>query len=129
MKIFRRIGIVILLVGLPYVMQGIQPDWEQMAWESFSAAVANSWLFKLAVLFFAGILSYRMIYDMTHREKIFWGVGLLVVVACCYLLARVGNKYAFRYIGNSPDTTTTISFLSALLLADGFRNRHREEEK
>lgn len=110
-------------------MRAIQPDWEQMARDNFNAVVANSWLFKLAALFVAGLLSYLMVYDMTHREKLYWSIGLLVVVACIYLLTRAGNDYAFRYIGNSPNATTTITFLAAFLLADWFRTRPKEKEK
>lgn len=129
MKNIRRIGIVILLLALPYIMQAIQPDWDQMAWDNFVAVVANTWLFKLAALFVAGLLSYFVLYDMTHREKLYWGIGLLVLVACGYLLARVGNDYVFRYIANSPNVTTTIPFLAALLLADWFRTRPGEKKK
>lgn len=129
MKGIRRIGIVILLLSLPYIMQALQPDWEQIAWGNFAAVVANSWLFKLAALFVAGLLSYLMVYDMTHREKLYWSIGLLVVVACIYLLTRAGNDYAFRYIANSPNVTTTITFLAAFLFADWFRTRPREKRK
>ena len=69
MKSIRRVGIVILLLGLTYIMRAIQPDWEQMARDNFNAVVANSWLFKLAALFVAGLLSYLMVYDMTRRES------------------------------------------------------------
>ena len=129
MKGIRRIGIVILLLSLPYIMLALQPDWEQIAWGNFAAVVANSWLFKLAALFVAGLMSYLMMYDMTHREKLYWSIGLLVVVACCYFLASIGNDYAFRYIANSPNATTTITFLAAFLLADWFRTRPGEKRK
>lgn len=128
MKSIRRIGIVILLLGLTYIMRAIQPDWEQMARDNFYAVVANSWLFKLAALFVAGLLSYLMVYDMTRREKLYWSMGLLVVVACIYLLTRPGNEYAFLYIGISPNATTTITFLAAFLLADWFRTRPGEKK-
>lgn len=129
MKRIRRIGIVILLLSLPYIMLALQPDWEQIAWGNFAAVVANSWLFKLAALFVAGLMSYLMMNDMTHREKLYWSIGLLVVVACIYLLTRAGNDYAFRYIANSPNVTTTITFLAAFLLADWFRTRPGEKRK
>ena len=110
-------------------MQALQPDWEQIAWGNFAAVVANSWLFKLAALFVAGLMSYLMMYDMTHREKLYWRIGLLVVVACIYLLTRAGNDYAFRYIANSPNVTTAITFLAAFLFADWFRTRPGEKRK
>lgn len=129
MKSIRCIGMVVLLIGLTYIMRAIQPDWEQMARDNFNVAVANNWLFKLGALFLAGLMSYLMVYDMTRREKLYWSMGLLVFVACIYFLARAGNEYAFRYIGNSLNATTTITFLAAFLLADWFRTRPREKKK
>ncbi|MDY6044962.1 MAG: hypothetical protein SPI65_05225 [Peptoniphilus sp.] len=125
----KRLIIFIILIAMPYLMQAMQPDWDPMAWENFSAVVANSWLFKLVALFVSGLLGYLLIHDMTRRERFYWGIGILILVACCHLLAILNNNWVLRYIGNSPHATTTITFLAALLLADGFERRPRKKNK
>ncbi|MDD7363469.1 MAG: hypothetical protein SPI65_04510 [Peptoniphilus sp.] len=125
MKTGKRIIFLLFMIGFTYFWRRIEPDWSMRVGETNHIFV-ETWGFKLLYLLILGVIACGFLYEMTRKEKLYWGIGLLAFCLLFVLLATAGNSAALLYIMYRPVCEPPFTFLGALLVTDACVSRLKE---